>query len=123
MYQHYALGHVREDWHLVLDILREKYPEMSNQSWESMRDRQAHFCNIAIMKRSFFDGYCEILFSIIKEMKLRKNFDVPLYQGDSSYNKRVFAFTAERILSIYLDSIRKHIDQKRIQECSVAYLK
>lgn len=117
MYDHYCLTHVQADFDLAIEIIKKDFPYMVNSMEKSLNQTSARFTNMFLMKREFFDGYCEFLFSIFSKMEKEKDyFNTNLYQK-GSFQSRIFGFLAERLFSIYIDyiissSLVRHIDKQ-----------
>lgn len=60
-----------------------------------------HHFNMFVMKRPWFDAYCQWLFSILFE--LEKRLDISDYDA---YNRRVFGFVGEQLIDCWLETNR-----------------
>ncbi|MFA9462789.1 MAG: DUF4422 domain-containing protein [Velocimicrobium sp.] len=98
-YSHYIHAHHKEGIDLLGEIIKKDYPAY----WKSfdcfMHRTNAHMFNMFIMRKDYFDSYCEWLFPIL--FKLEQTLDISEY---SPYESRVFGFLAERMLDIWLDA-------------------
>jgi len=63
--------------------------------------------NMFVMKREYFDAYCEWLFDILFELERR--LDISSY---SPYDARVFGFVSERLLDVWIET--KDISYKEL---------
>lgn len=107
-----AKQHRLEDLETVLDILTERYPEMLPAAEKYLNGKRGYFCNMFIMKKEFFEPYCEWLFSILAEHEHRRDFSM---YDKSSY--RVSGYLAERLFGIYLTWLKdaKGVKVKELQ--------
>ena len=64
-----------------------------------MKRTSGHRFNMFIMKRQYFDEYCEWLFDILFE--LEKRLDISQYNENDS---RVFGFVSERLLDVWIET-------------------
>lgn len=95
---HYNHAHHREGLDLTEDVIRELYPEYL-ESFEKVCNRTwAHMFNMLVMRRDFYNQYCEWLFSILFE--LEKRLDISQYD---QYEARVFGFVSELLLDVWLE--------------------
>ena len=96
---HYNHAHYSKDLDIVESIINEKYPDYSEAFSLVMNRTWAHMFNMFIMKKEYFDEYCEWLFSILEE--LESKIDISKYD---LYNKRVFGFVSERLLDVWIEA-------------------
>ena len=98
-YSQYAHAHHAIDLDMTRDILKEKYPQYI-AAWDScMKKTTGHRFNMFVMKKEFFDQYCEWLFDVLFE--LEKRLDISTYNKNDS---RVFGFVSERLLDVWLET-------------------
>lgn len=64
--------------------------------------------NMFIMKKMYFDQYCEWLFSILKDLESR--IDISEY---STQEARVFGYVSELLLDVWMDA--NHIQYREMQ--------
>lgn len=105
LYEHYSLCHVRNDIDIAIDIIKDKYPEISKSMKISLTEKKARFTNMFVMKRDIFEKYCTFLFDVFFEMEKKKNYFSNEIYAKGSFHSRIFGFLAERLFSIYLDYI------------------
>jgi len=98
-YSQYVHAHHEQDLAVTRQILSELYPEYTPAYDRWMGRTYGHHFNMFVMKRPWFDAYCEWLFSILFE--LEKRLDISDYD---EYNKRVFGFVSERLLDVWLET-------------------
>ena len=99
--ENYRSRHVEEDWHCMMSIIRELYPdryEAANAFFENTSVYSP--CNMFIMKKAVLDEYCEWLFPILFECEKR------IGQHGDTYQNRYPGFMSERLLSFYFDYYR-----------------
>ena len=98
-YSHYIHAHHKEGIDMLGDIIKRDYKEYAKAYDTVMNRTAAHMFNMFIMRKDYFDEYCEWLFDIL--FKIEENLDISDY---SSYEARVFGFLAERMLDIWLET-------------------
>ena len=98
-YSQYVHAHHAIDLDTTREILKEKYPLYLKKYDESMKRTFGHRFNMFIMKRNYFDAYCEWLFDVLFE--LEKRLDI---SGYSKNDARVFGFVSERLLDVWLET-------------------
>ena len=91
----YANDHIKDDWNIMIQIIKEKHPEYYNSAIEIQNGIYYYAYNMIIAKKEIFDEYCEWLFSIIFECEKRCSPKKDKYQG------RYLGFLSERLLSIF----------------------
>jgi len=90
--------HNPDDYFLLKAVMHEMYPEYDESLvdfFESNNNASLYCCFIS--KYDLFDKYFEWLFPLLFEME--KRIDISRYD---TYNKRVIAFLAERLLNVYV---------------------
>lgn len=100
----------RSDLDKALEILREKYPEMSAAADRYMHSDKAYECNMFIMRKEIYGQYCTWLFDILFE--LEKKIDTTCYNLEEL---RVFGFIAERLFGIYYTWLKENASIKRLE--------
>lgn len=104
-YSHYedaSLLHI-EDIDLLLQIIGENEPDYEVDAEHFFRGNKSCFCNMYIMKKDIFHGYCNWLFPLLDEFVERR--DMRLYSQEAL---RTPGHLAERLFNIY------YIHQMRI---------
>lgn len=96
---HYNHAHNSRDLDVTEQIIKEKYPQYAKAFDVVMNRSWAHMFNMFIMKKEYFDSYCEWLFSILEE--LEKRIDITSY---SAYEARVFGFISELLLDVWVET-------------------
>lgn len=97
-YSQYAHAHHAVDLDETRRILSERHPSYVDSFDAAMKSTKGHRFNMFVMKRPFFDAYCEWLFDVLFELERR--LDISAY---SAYDARVFGFVAERLLDVWLN--------------------
>lgn len=86
-----------EDLDVVLDIIKEKYPEYYDTAYYYLHKSPiGYYCNMFIMRKDIFKEYSEWLFTILEEHEKRRdysNYDIDGY--------RVSGYLGERLFGIY----------------------
>lgn len=97
LYEEYRSRHILSDLHILQATVEQKYPEMMNAFYRVFRHNMLFPYNMMIAKRSFFDSYCEWLFDILSHVEQQ----IDVSERDD-YQKRVFGFLSERLLTVYI---------------------
>ena len=100
----YEHAHNKRDLDEVEKIIKELYPEYSSVFTKVMSRTTLHIYNMFVMKKAFFDEYCQWLFGILFE--LEKRIDISYY---SQYEARVFGFLSERLFNVWLEHKKLNI--------------
>ena len=90
--------HNSEDYRTLKKVIMEKFPDYYDSFVHFMEgNNKISLCCMFIMKYEDFEKYCEWLFNVLSEVE-------PLvpYQCYNTTQQRVFAFMAERLLSMYV---------------------
>lgn len=95
---HYNHAHHREGLDVTEQIIKEQCPEYLPAFEKVMNRTWAHMFNMFVMRRDYFRGYMEWLFSVLFE--LEKRIDITDWD---TYNSRVYGFVAERLLDVWLE--------------------
>ena len=94
----YCVTHNSEDYRTLKRVIMEKFPDYYASFVEFMeKNNKISLCCMFIMKWEDFEKYCEWLFAVMSEVE-------PLvpYRSYNQNQQRVFAFMAERLLSMYV---------------------
>ncbi len=116
-YTHYFMSEnfsYQKDLDVVLDIVKNLYPDYSNALETYMKSSYAYFLNMFIMKKEMFFDYSNWLFSILEE--LEKQIDMSDYDIEE---RRVIGRIAEILFGIY---ITKHKDNIKIKHLPLVYI-
>ncbi len=100
--EYYAASkhHYKGDLELFVDIISEKFPKLTPFTKQYLSQNYQYFCNMFIMKKQFFNEYCEMLFSILTEFDKRKTM-----HGDFQ-SDRTNGYLGERFLGIYISYVK-----------------
>ena len=109
--QQYCEGHISDDFRVLEQIIRKTQPKtvieaFNRQVNEGYRLRPY---NMIIMRRQDFDAYCSWLFDIL--FRVEAAVDISHY---SAYQRRIFGFLSERMLSAWLDAGKKQLIERPI---------
>ena len=80
-----------------MKIIEEKYPEYLSYFDKHMKEKTMHAFNMFVMKKEYFDAYCEWLFSILFE--LTKRFEGVEY---NSFHARYPGRISELLLDVWM---------------------
>ena len=94
----YGKFHHIEDFEKCREIIQEKYPEYIEAFDKIANGRKLYLYNMFISRKEIFDEYYKWLFDILFE--LEKRVDISNY---TDYDKRIFGFLSERLLSVWLE--------------------
>lgn len=109
IWSHYKNAHNIEDLKKTREIIEELYPDYITSFDKIMNGRKLHLYNMFIMRKEYFDSYCEWLFEILFE--LEKRIDISDYDN---YQKRVFGFISERLFNVWLENKNLRISEVRV---------
>lgn len=101
----YCRDHVREDWGILMQALKEQAPDDYAQAARVFSDVYYYPYNMLLAKRSCFSDYCAWLFPILALVESRCS------PKSDAYQNRYIGFMAERLTSLYFlaRSDRLHI--------------
>lgn len=91
-----------KDLDFCLKVIKRDYPEMYKTAKRYMHCPMSYTCNMFIMKKELFRGYCEWLFDILK--KFDEEVDC---SGYNPVQGRVSGYLAERLLGVYFYWLKK----------------
>ena len=101
----YCFNHLVSDYNTLESIIMREYKNYLYSFLNVFEFNYKLSCyNMFFMPITFFEEYCEWLFSILK--KVEDNIDL---EARDDYQKRVFGFLAERLQSIYVYKNSKKI--------------
>ena len=117
LYQQYQKHHYISDLDLALDVIKEKYPQMSKYADSIKEEHRGYFFNMLICKKDLFNKYAEFLFDVLFEVEKR----LPERSERHIYQQIIEAFLAERISNIYFNYM---ISEKgiKVKEFPVVHL-
>ena len=97
-YAFYAREHFADDLDTVLSVIKKRSPDVYPYVLRHVHSYRNSFANISIMKRDYFKQYASWLFDILFESE--KIIDI---SGYDSYQRRIWGFMGERLISGYID--------------------
>lgn len=100
-YEFYAKEHFAKDLDIVIDIIKERSPNIYPYALKSLYSKECFFANMFIMNKRYFFEYCEWIFDILFEAE--KKIDISQYD---SYQYRIWGFIAERLSNCFLEYIK-----------------
>ncbi len=103
----YIHAHDPHTFTVMEEILQEKYPTYVKAFSNLAQKRWAHMFNMFVMRKDYFDSYCEWLFDVLFELENR------LVEHES----RLFGFLSERLLDVWLEA-----NQLSYKEVPVAFM-
>ncbi|MGL5903418.1 MAG: DUF4422 domain-containing protein, partial [Cetobacterium sp.] len=92
----YKKEHIEKDWEVMLEVIKEKYPEYYEVREQVFSNNKFYSCNMFIANKKVFSDYMEWMFDILFEVEKRIEISKDLYQA------RVFGFMSERMLNLYV---------------------
>lgn len=99
LYDQYLKNHRKEDLDLATDVIKEIYPEYGEAVDKAMSANLMYPLGNFIMKKEFFNEFCEWLFDILDVLEKRID-----WNNYGKYRDIVSsAFAAERFLNIWLE--------------------
>ncbi|MDR2554016.1 MAG: DUF4422 domain-containing protein [Fibromonadaceae bacterium] len=111
-YSHYVHAHEQAGLDMMIDVIKNDYPELSTACDVVMNRNWAHMFNMFIMKKKYLDEYCEWLFGIL--FKIEARLDISSY---SAVEARVFGYLSELLLDIWLE-----MNSIQYGECKVLFM-
>ena len=109
---HYNHSYYEKDLNETENVIKEIYPEYLVAFDRVMNRTWAHMFNMFVMRKDYFDEYCEWLFTILFE--LEKRIDISNY---TIMEARVFGFISELLLDVWLET-----KQIRYKEVNVSFM-
>ena len=88
-------------------------PDYMESYKEFLSDNKVYFYNMFVMKKEYFDRYCEWLFKIL--FFIEKDYDI---SAKDEYKARIFGFLSERLLMVW---IKKNMPAERVCEMRVVF--
>lgn len=92
----YRLAHIKNDWDITMNVVREKYPEYEESIHLLSGQTKMFYNNIMIARWKIWDKYFTWLFEILFEVE--KRIELP----KKGYQKRVMGFLAERLHNLFV---------------------
>lgn len=107
-----------KDFANICDLVCELYPDYTESVNKFRKSNQAYWYNMFIMKKEIFYDYCAWLFTILEHSE--KLIDFSEYDQQE---RRVLAFMAERLQSIYLLKLKHDNNHLKIKEINITFVK
>ena len=101
VYNYYKKKHYISDLDRVLEIIREKTPNMYETAIDVLKNnREMYLYNMFVTTKPFLDEYAQWLFGILGQLEAEISQDV--IKRDA-FQQRVYGFLAERLLTVYVE--------------------
>lgn len=97
-YSHYIHAHHQVPLDETRRIIISLYPSYLVSFDKVMSRKSAHMFNMFIMKKDYFDEYCEWLFNILGDVE--NSIDI---NGYSEQEKRVFGYLSEMLMDVWIE--------------------
>ena len=96
----YRHRHVSDDWNIMMDVIKERYPEEYASAKEFFKDGLYSPCNMLIARKKVLDEMCAWMFPVL--------FDVVERIGEHSdkYQNRYPGFMSERLITFFFENRR-----------------
>lgn len=101
-YDQYKKYHNIKDYDILIDLIKNCYPEYYEILCEYNESNLAFFLNMFILKKEDFFEYCKWIFDVLFIFKTRIKID-----SLNTYNKRTIGFISERLTALYLLKLKK----------------
>ena len=105
-----------KDLHAVLDIIDEKFPAYSKAAHAHCEGHITSFCNMYILKKEIFFGYCEWMFAVLEEFCKRT--DMSKYSTEAF---RTPGHLSERLWGIYYLYLQEHHPEYKKKELQCVF--
>lgn len=114
-WQNYARApyHYAEDLKLMIDILKENYPEYKIAADKYMNGTELYLKNMYIMKKEYFHAYCSWLFPLLEAFDKKNNWNK---YNDQAVALRVDGYLSERLFGIWYTYMKEH---ENIRTCEL----
>lgn len=109
LYNHYKHTMHIEPLEQTEKIIKEKYPNYTEQFEKLKKRTSAHMFNMFIMKKEYLNKYCKWLFDILFE--LEKRIDIGQYD---SFHARFFGRISELLLDVWIDTNHLKYEEVRV---------
>lgn len=121
--EQYCQLHQKVIWENARDIIIKNHPEYTKSLLMVEQLTHMHYCNMFVMSKEQFSGYCAWLFSILFELERR------IVEGRNKENKEVslnreLGFLAERLFNVWLKNQKNKIYEapiKKIEETDLSW--
>ena len=96
---HYAHSHQKKDLDITKKIIQENHPQYATAMDMVLNRTWAHMFNMFVMRKDYFDLYCDWLFDILFELERR--IDISKYDASEA---RVFGYISELLLDVWIET-------------------
>lgn len=110
----YSEQHNIQDMDMLIQLIDKRYPQYSESLHKVLNNKFFYPFNMMIMKRKYYDKYCEWLFDVLFQLE-----KIIPYKDYSGAKQRVFGYLSERLMLVWIDY---NIDRKKIKELKVINL-
>ena len=93
--EQYCMGHIREDYYIMEEMIKQKYPEYFNAFQYIMRGNSYSPFNMFFTSREIFNEYSAWLFPLLSAIENK------VYISEYAMQSRVFGFMSERLLNVF----------------------
>ncbi|WP_252237959.1 DUF4422 domain-containing protein [Clostridium sp. VAP51] len=107
--EQYVKEHDKNEWNIMLEVLKEKVPEYYSSSKIIFKNNKLYSYNMFIGSRKFMNEYCEWLFQILFEVEKRVEKVVK-----NNYQIRYIGFLAERLFTLYIFHNKLIVNEKKV---------
>ncbi len=111
---HFERFHSKKDFHMVRQVIKQKYPDYLDSFDEAMGKCFLFSYNMMVCKKDVFDGYCAWLFDILEACEAQADLT-----GYDQYQQRIFGFLSERLLMVYLLHHKLSVAEMAVWETEV----
>lgn len=110
VYTHFCQEHGTRLTHIMLDCVKDKYPEMRDSlNYVMFGVEKISWYNIFVAEKNLFNSYCEWLFDILSEINSRC-----IAEGFEMDTSRMMGYYGEVLLNVFFNYYEK---EKRIKIC------
>lgn len=110
MKEEYIEAHTQKDYDILEQVVAEVAPDYREAFETVMQGHGMYIGNMMICNHKIFEQYCAFLFPVLFEAEKRVDLT-----GYNDYQKRIFGFMAERLLTVWLTKHREY----RVQPCKI----
>lgn len=118
MAENYRAAHHPQDWDLTRQIIAEHFPEDLPLFDETGAQYRVRLGNMFLMRRDLFERYCTWLFDILTRLE-KQSADRSRY---STQQARYLGYVAERLLTIWVEKIRREDPALNVHEVGILNL-
>lgn len=98
-YSHYKHAHEIEPLNVTGTVISNEFPQYFKAFERVLNSRKAHMFNMFIMRKDYFDSYCEFLFRVLSSVE--NQIDISEY---STQEKRVFGYISELLMDVWIET-------------------